>query len=72
MSVKTSGRAIGALLLIAFFVYGGGSALVHSVTGTPVVLADVVGSETRLTAGGPDTQHGPPDSQSDPSLGAEA
>jgi hypothetical protein len=27
---------------------------------------------TRPTAGGPDTQHGPPDSQSDPSLGAEA
>lgn len=51
MSAKASGRIIGALLLIAFFVYGGGSALVQSVTGTPVVLADVVGSETRLAAG---------------------
>jgi hypothetical protein len=51
MSAKTCGRIIGALLLIAFFVYGGGSALVQSVTGTPVVLAHVVGSETQLTVG---------------------
>jgi hypothetical protein len=51
MSAKTSGRIVGSMLLIAFVVYGGGSILATSVTGTPVVLADVIGSQDRLTAG---------------------
>jgi hypothetical protein len=51
MSAKTSGRIVGGLLLLAFLAYGGGSALANSVTGTPVVLAGVVGSENRLIAG---------------------
>ena len=51
MSARTSGRIVGSMFLIAFFVYGGGSILATSVTGTPVVLADVVGSQDRLTAG---------------------
>lgn len=50
MSAKISGRIVGSMLLIAF-VYGGGSILAASVTGTPAVLADVVGSENRLTTG---------------------
>ncbi len=51
MPAKTLGRIVGALLLTAFFVYGGGSLLAQSVTGTAVALGDVVGSETRLAAG---------------------
>ena len=51
MSARTSGRIIGALLLLAFLVYGGGSLLAASVTGSTVVLSDVLGSEDRLTAG---------------------
>jgi hypothetical protein len=51
MSAKTSGRIVGALFLIAFLLYGGGSALADSVTGATVVLGEVVGSQDRLTAG---------------------
>lgn len=51
MPAKVSGRIVGFMLLIAFCVYGGGSILATSATGTPVVLADVVGSQNRLTAG---------------------
>ncbi len=51
MSPKTSGRIVGAMLLLAFVLYGGGSLLALSVTGEPAVLADVIGSETRLRLG---------------------
>ena len=51
MSAKTAGRTAGAVFLLAFPVYGGGTALVQSVTGTPVALAGVAGSTGRLTAG---------------------
>ena len=51
MSARTSGRIVGSMLLTAFVVYGGGSILAASVTGTPVVLGDVIGSQDRLTAG---------------------
>lgn len=51
MSDKSSGRIVGSMLLLAFVFYGGGSLLAGSVTGEPVVLADVVGSGSRLSAG---------------------
>jgi len=50
-TAKTSGRIVGSMLLLAFLVYGGGSLLAISATGEPVVLADVLGAEGRLTAG---------------------
>lgn len=50
-SARTSGRIVGCMLLLAFLFYGGGSLIADSVTGEPVVLADVVGSESRLGAG---------------------
>ena len=51
MSPKTSGRIVGSMLLLAFVLYGGGSLLAGSVTGDPVVLADVGGGGSRLSAG---------------------
>ena len=51
MSCKTYGRIVGSMLLLAFAVYGGGTLLALSVTGEPVVLADVIGAEARLAAG---------------------
>ncbi len=51
ISAKTSGRIVGCMLLLAFVLYGGGSLLANSVTGEPVVLADILGSEGRLGAG---------------------
>jgi hypothetical protein len=50
-SARTSGRIVGCMLLLAFLLYGGGSLIAHSVTGDPVVLAGVLGSGSRLTAG---------------------
>jgi hypothetical protein len=43
MSAKTSGRIAGSMFLLAFLLYGAGSILATSVTGEPVVPADVVG-----------------------------
>jgi hypothetical protein len=51
MSHNAYGRIVGSMFLLAFVVYGGGNLLAISVTGEPVVLADVIGSEGRLTAG---------------------
>ena len=51
MSAKRAGRTVGALILLAFVFYGGGSALVDAASGNPAVLADAAGNETQLASG---------------------
>lgn len=51
MSTRTSGRIVGALILLAFVLYGGGMALVDSGSGAPAVLADVADNQMQISAG---------------------
>jgi Domain of unknown function (DUF4386) len=51
ISTKSVGRTVGALLLLAFLVYGGGSALVASGSGTTDVLSEVAKNEVQVSAG---------------------
>ena len=51
MSTRAIGRAVGALILLAFVVYGGGSALVDAGSGVPAVLTDVSGNQLQISAG---------------------
>lgn len=52
LSMKTSGRIVGALILLAFVFYGGGSGLLDAGAGTPVVLVDAAENQTMMSAGG--------------------
>ncbi len=68
VNAQTSGRIVGSMLLLAFFVDGGGSLLAISSTGEPVVLADVQRSAApvaRAAGAGFDTS-------GDPSVAAAA
>ena len=51
MSSRTTGRIVGALFLVAFIAYGGGSALVNAGSGTPAVLADAGDNQMQISAG---------------------
>ncbi|GAA2915780.1 hypothetical protein GCM10010517_81810 [Streptosporangium fragile] len=51
MSGRTIGRAVGALFLLAFVGYGGGSALVESGSGTADALSGVLDHRLRISAG---------------------
>ncbi|MBG0831386.1 DUF4386 domain-containing protein [Planomonospora sp. ID67723] len=51
MSERTIGRAVGALLLLAFVGYGGGSALVESGSGAVGTLSGVLDHQVRISAG---------------------
>jgi len=51
MTTRTIGRIVGALILLAFFVYGGGSALVDSGSGTTDVLSGVAVNQMQISAG---------------------
>ncbi|GAA4288336.1 DUF4386 domain-containing protein [Georgenia daeguensis] len=51
MSTRTTGRIVGALILLAFVLYGGGTILVGSGAGVPAVLSDVGESRTQISAG---------------------
>jgi Domain of unknown function (DUF4386) len=51
MTTRASGRIVGALFLLAFVVYGGGSALVESGSGAPAVLSDVAENQMQISAG---------------------
>jgi hypothetical protein len=51
MSTRTIGRIVGALILLGYVGYLGGSVLVNSATGGTDVLADVAGSGSRVSAG---------------------
>ncbi len=48
---KTTGRIVGALILLGFVVYIAGSALVDSGSGTVAVLSDVVDNQMQISAG---------------------
>ena len=51
MSSRATGRIVGALFLVAFIAYGGGSALIDAGAGTPAVLADVADHQLLISAG---------------------
>lgn len=51
MSNRMIGRMLGALILLAFVVYGGGTALVDSGSGTPAVLSNVADNQVQISAG---------------------
>jgi hypothetical protein len=51
MSTTTIGRVVGALYLLAFFLYGGGAALVNAGSGSTVVLSDVTQNHTQIAVG---------------------
>jgi hypothetical protein len=48
---RTTGRIVGGLFLLAFLVYGGGTALVNTAAGTPVDLADVGDNQLQIATG---------------------
>lgn len=48
---STSGRIVGALVLLAFVVYGTGSALVDAGAGTPAVLTEAAAHPGQIAAG---------------------
>ena len=50
-SRMTYSRSIGALFLAGFLVYGGGAALVTSVTGAPDFLSTISAHQTTLVIG---------------------
>lgn len=51
MNTRTAGRAVGALVLSAFFLYGGGSFLVDSASSAAVPLPQNADSAGQLVAG---------------------
>jgi hypothetical protein len=51
MSIRSRGRVIGSLFLLAFAAYLGGSALVGSGSGTPEVLPAVLDHQIQIAAG---------------------
>jgi hypothetical protein len=51
MTTRTAGRAIGGLILSAFLLYGGGSFLVDSTTGSTTPVPENADSVGQLTAG---------------------
>ena len=51
MSTRTIGRMVGALILVAFLAYGGGSALVDSASGASAMLSEVASNQLRISAG---------------------
>lgn len=51
MSNRTIGRMLGALILLAFVVYGGGTALVESGSGAPAVLSNIAENQMQISAG---------------------
>lgn len=51
MTTRTAGRVVGALILSAFFLYGGGSFLVVSASSNDMPLPQAAASPGRLVAG---------------------
>jgi hypothetical protein len=51
MTTRTTGRIVGALFLLAFVVYGGGSTLVESGSGVPAVVSDIADNQLQISAG---------------------
>ena len=51
ISPHATGRIVGALFLVAFVVYGGGTALVSAGAGTPADLSSVADNQLQIAAG---------------------
>ncbi|HEX8767118.1 MAG TPA: DUF4386 domain-containing protein [Jatrophihabitans sp.] len=51
MNLKTAGRVVGGLILLAFFLYGGGRFLIASATGGADLLPQGADQQAQLSAG---------------------